>query len=399
MGKKKTSKKVFPGQFKELKEDGTGTAVFSTLNVVDKDGDITVPGAFTEQTVKLVGGHDWGSPNIGMARIKEVGDTAVADFKFYLDMESAKEWYKSVWNNHKNKVPQEYSYGFNVKREDKREVNGKQVRGLLELEVIEVSFVMAGAGEGTQTLDVKCESCSAKEFDKQVSPDHPTESGAATSNDDSAPDSPSSKDDKAQDGVGKKGMYLPAFDGSWEDAQSKLHKAARLRFMGDPDDTDNGMDGWVSVEATFSDKAYVHVEDYKEKDSKYYELDWTMNDAGDLFIVGQREIEFDVAVRTKSVDQSKVHLQRVVRDAKRAFEVYKKEGRTLSTANRTRLAGIADSLDNLGKIRDSVVTDIRSFLEETDPDREPDKQSHAVLDAIAAAHAAMGESTLALARQ
>ena len=66
---------------KEVKADGSAIVVFATLNVVDKDGDITLPGAFGEQTVKIQPAHDWSAPNIGMAKIREVKDEVIADMK------------------------------------------------------------------------------------------------------------------------------------------------------------------------------------------------------------------------------------------------------------------------------------------------------------------------------
>ena len=62
-------------QIVEMKEAagdvGSGTAVFATLNVIDLDGDVTLPGAIGEKTVKVLGAHRHGMPWIGRARTYE----------------------------------------------------------------------------------------------------------------------------------------------------------------------------------------------------------------------------------------------------------------------------------------------------------------------------------------
>jgi hypothetical protein len=142
-------------RFKRLNEDGTGTAVVATLNVIDKDGDITLPGAFGEQTIKVQPAHDWSAPAIGTATIYETATEARADFKFNLNMTSGREWYESMKFAMANNTPTEWSYGFNVLEEDWRTVDGRQVRGLLKLKVHEISPVLVGAGVNTRTLSLK----------------------------------------------------------------------------------------------------------------------------------------------------------------------------------------------------------------------------------------------------
>ena len=58
--------------------------------------------------------------------------------------------------------------------------------------------------------------------------------------------------------------------------------------------------------------------------------------------------------------------QQSVKDAKAWLKI----GRTLSAANRTRLAALAASLDELN----TISSDIRSLLDETDPDKTPEPE-------------------------
>ncbi len=135
--------------------EGTGRVVFATLDVVDKDGDVTIPGAFGNQTAKLVGAHDWSQPSIGLAKVSEDGTDAVADIQFNLQMEAAKNWWQSLKFNFDNGINQEFSYGFDILKESFQERDGRQVRVLEKLKVHEISPVMVGAGVGTRIQTMK----------------------------------------------------------------------------------------------------------------------------------------------------------------------------------------------------------------------------------------------------
>ena len=138
-------------------EAGKGRAVFATLDVIDKDGDVTIPGAFGKQTAKMVGAHDWSAPSIGLAEVSETGGSAVADFQLNLEMASGKEWYESLRFNADHGLTQEFSYGFNILKESFQEREGRKVRILEKLEVFEVSPVMMGAGTNTRLLSMKAD--------------------------------------------------------------------------------------------------------------------------------------------------------------------------------------------------------------------------------------------------
>lgn len=141
---------------KEVTDAGQGLAVFATMNVVDSDGDVTLPGAFGDQTAKLLPTHDWGHVPLGKTRIFESGDSAMAEFKLNLDIASARDWHSALKFDLADGAPlQEWSYGYDPVEFSFGDFNGQRVRFLKKLKVYEVSPVVLGAGEGTRTLTVK----------------------------------------------------------------------------------------------------------------------------------------------------------------------------------------------------------------------------------------------------
>jgi len=148
--------KSFQGRLK-LKEDGDlgeFEVVFATLNVIDQDGDVTLPGAFTDgEKVRIAAwGHAWGDLPVGRGEIYEVGDEAVCRGKFFLDTQAGKEHYQTVKNLGEL---QEWSYGFDILGSEPGKFEGEDVRFLKEMKVIEVSPVMLGAGINTRTNSIK----------------------------------------------------------------------------------------------------------------------------------------------------------------------------------------------------------------------------------------------------
>jgi len=139
----------------KVSAEGTGEATFATLDVVDKDGDVTIAGAFGEQFAKISPAHDWGAPSMGLAKVSERGDQAVAALEFNLAMASAVEWAESLRFSAEKGIAQEWSYGFDVLEEAFEQRDSGRVRVLKRLKVHEVSPVMVGAGVGTRTNSMK----------------------------------------------------------------------------------------------------------------------------------------------------------------------------------------------------------------------------------------------------
>lgn len=141
----------------ELKADGpegSFRATFSSFNVIDKDGDVTLPNAFQRgQKVRIAQwGHDWGSLPIGKGTIDFDSERAWVDGEFFLDTTAGADSYKTI----KNLADlQEWSYGFQVTSRRDGQQDGRDVRFLEAIDVFEVSPVMLGAGIGTRTDFVK----------------------------------------------------------------------------------------------------------------------------------------------------------------------------------------------------------------------------------------------------
>ena len=134
-------------RIKELHEDGHGLAVIATLGVVDSDGDVTLPGAFGEQSVKMVPAHDWQHVPLGKADIREEGNEVLAAFRLNLEIGSARDWHSALKNDLANGPPlQEWSYGFSIVEASFGEHEGQEVRFLKKLKVHEISPVMLGPG-------------------------------------------------------------------------------------------------------------------------------------------------------------------------------------------------------------------------------------------------------------
>lgn len=142
----------------ELKEDKEGSfiAKIATLNVVDKDGDMTLPGAFKKGREILVSAYmhgSWmGGLPVGKAVIHEEGEDVLADGEFNLKTETGKEHYEAVKFSGKL---QEWSYGFKVDESGEKEIDGQKVRLLKKVSPFEISPVLLGAGVDTATLAIK----------------------------------------------------------------------------------------------------------------------------------------------------------------------------------------------------------------------------------------------------
>jgi len=135
-------------------EEGTFEAVFATFNVVDRDGDVTRPGAFQDgQKVRVSAwGHNWGVLPVGKGVIRADEEKAWVEGRFFLDTEGGLDTYRTVKGLEEL---QEWSYGFDILNSSEGEFDGERVRYLESLDVYEVSPVMLGAGIGTRTTGIK----------------------------------------------------------------------------------------------------------------------------------------------------------------------------------------------------------------------------------------------------
>lgn len=143
----------------ELKKEkeGSFTAKIATLNVIDKDGDVTVAGAFPEGKEVLVSAYQhesWqGALPVGKAVISEKGEDVLAEGEFNLATQTGREHYEAVKFSG---GLQEWSYGFQVKdMEPDADWEGQKVRILKSVDPYEISPVLLGAGIDTGTLAIK----------------------------------------------------------------------------------------------------------------------------------------------------------------------------------------------------------------------------------------------------
>lgn len=315
---------------KSIGDDGRVTSVFSTMNVVDKDNDVTIPGAFGKQRVKISPAHDWSEPGLGFADIHEVGNEAIAEMQFYLDMPKAAEWFTSIKRNHEHDVPQEYSYGFNIEDasygtfgEDDR-----NVRFINKVKVFEVSPVMLGAGRNTRTLSAKA---------------------------------------------------WGQMRGSWESVQDAIRKALNDDLLPNPVNAQGQQTGWVGIEGTFDDSVVCSL--YKSADggeTQYFQYAWSIQPDGKVAVFNREAVDLQVVVREKGLSISiEDHLERGldgvfgIKNRLAALAAMRaKEGRVLSRANRDRLSRLLASISN-------AASDIDALLAETDDDDGKQQQATA----------------------
>ena len=144
-------------EVKQGDEEGTVIVRFATLGVIDSDEDVTEPGAFGEQTVRMHGhGHNTRDLMIGKGIIREDGDAAICEHRVNLAMMAGREAYESLKFDAENGEPlQEWSYTFDVLDSGNGEFEGRQVRFLRKLKVHSVDPVFLGAGIDTATVAVK----------------------------------------------------------------------------------------------------------------------------------------------------------------------------------------------------------------------------------------------------
>lgn len=148
-------KSMGPAEIKSESE-GRVTAVFATLGVKDKDGDVTRPGAFKsgqDVVISAYGHKSWeGALPVGKGVIREVGNQAVCEMQFFMNTTAGRDTFEAV---KALGSLQQFSYGYNVEASELGDHEGKSVRFLDSLDVYEVSPVLVGAGEGTRVLNAK----------------------------------------------------------------------------------------------------------------------------------------------------------------------------------------------------------------------------------------------------
>jgi HK97 family phage prohead protease len=137
-------------------DKGEVTAVFSTFDAIDSDGDVTKAGAFEDGAQVVISAYGHASWNgvlpVGKGVIRAGAKEAVLDGAFFINTTQGRDTFEAV--KALGELGQ-WSYGYDVTKHSFGEFDGKQVRFLEGLKVHEVSPVLVGAGVGTRTLAAK----------------------------------------------------------------------------------------------------------------------------------------------------------------------------------------------------------------------------------------------------
>lgn len=143
-------------ELKGLDEKGQFIARIARLNMIDHDQDVTLRGAFgNEQVAPLLVGHEWRQIPLGKASIREEADEVLAYGKLNLALDAGRSLYEALKFDLANPpVETEFSYGFVLNASEPGLFEGQRVRFLKSVRVLEVSAVLAGAGD-TALLAVK----------------------------------------------------------------------------------------------------------------------------------------------------------------------------------------------------------------------------------------------------
>jgi hypothetical protein len=150
-------RKSFVPHGMKLDEAGSIELAFAQFNVIDHDGDVTLPGAFPTKEVPMSAyGHtSWdGALPVGKGTISESGDWAIFKGQFFMDTTAGRDTHATLKGLG---ALAEYSYGYTVPKDgsSRGQFGGQDVRFLKTLDPHEISPVLKGAGIGTHTLAIK----------------------------------------------------------------------------------------------------------------------------------------------------------------------------------------------------------------------------------------------------
>lgn len=149
--------KTFTGLTVKAADKGEVSAVFSTFNVVDHDGDVTLPGAIKDGTEVVISayGHSshWEKLPVGKGVIRTTDTEAILEGLFFMDTTHGRDTFNTV----KGLGPLgEWSYSLQDVSSKSGEIDGQPVTYLESIgKIKEVSPVLMGAGINTRTLGTK----------------------------------------------------------------------------------------------------------------------------------------------------------------------------------------------------------------------------------------------------
>lgn len=162
-------------EIKAAGDEGAFEAVIATMDVVDSDGDIVLPGSLDGKIAPLVPAHNQSSVPLGKAQIEEKGNQAIAKGQFNLEVGPALDWFKAIKFDIANgPALQEWSWGYFPIDASFEQRDGVEVRLLKDIDVHEISPVLRGASVGTRTISAK----SATKSHKTDTSDAPWDAGS-----------------------------------------------------------------------------------------------------------------------------------------------------------------------------------------------------------------------------
>lgn len=136
--------------------EGMVEAVFATFNVVDHDGDLTLPGAFHDGASVRISAYNhtsWGGAlPVGKGIISQTDTDARMVGEFFTNTTHGRDTFETV--KQLGELGQ-WSYGYDVLDSSHGVHDGNNVQFLKDVEVHEVSPVLLGAGIGTYTVSAK----------------------------------------------------------------------------------------------------------------------------------------------------------------------------------------------------------------------------------------------------
>jgi hypothetical protein len=139
-------------------DEGIVEAVFATLGVIDKDGDVITKGAIpngAKVTISAYGHKSWeGALPVGLGTISEVGDEAIVSARFFMDTDAGRDTFTTVKNLAAEGLG-EWSFSLRNVEAERGELDGVKANIITAVEVHEVSPVLLGAGVDTRTLVTK----------------------------------------------------------------------------------------------------------------------------------------------------------------------------------------------------------------------------------------------------
>lgn len=151
-----SDRKTFTGSVVKAAAEGRVEAIISTFNVLDKDGDVVLPGAIADGTEVVISayGHasHGGALPVGKGVLRSLGVHAILHGQFFLNTTAGRETFEVV---KELGSLQEWSYSLHDVKSYRGQHEGRPANFLERITVKEASPVLIGASIGTRTVMAK----------------------------------------------------------------------------------------------------------------------------------------------------------------------------------------------------------------------------------------------------